>query len=322
VASGSTAGAGSSGAVRDAGIGPTADGGSYKNRYVFSVSGTKTLLNGQAFQARGLRTSNALVTDQTAAALINQFDNYVANGINMVSVYFQGSRYTRVVGYLPDASLDPTIAARMGSIVEAADARGIVVLVGCLYYGGAGSTQPNWTQTDADNAIANTTRWAANHNYRNVFFDPDNEGMASTLFSDPELVQAGKNGDPKAVMASNHGTCAPAADICIHISQMDPSKPYIQSEGGGIWVYGSGNYQASAVGVYTASEEQGIINSSHSAYQAGEGWMLASMWLQAAPPEGPNLSFGGDGINMPGVAWWTGWLKTTYGAYVPPAPLP
>jgi hypothetical protein len=286
------------------------------------VKGTQTLLNNTPVIARGFRMSNSLVSDQATSALIAQLDTYVAYGMNTVSVYLQGSRYTKVVGYLPDASLDPTIAARAGRIVEAADARGIIVLVGCLYYGGAGSTQPNWTQTDADNAIANTTRWAKSHNYRNVFFDPDNEGMASGTFSDPELVQSGKTGDPNAVMASNHGACAPAADICIHISQQDPAKPYIQTEGGGIWVYGTGNYDSASIGVYTAAQEQSIINSSQAAYKAGQGWMLSSMWLQAAPPLGPNAGFGGNGMGMPGVAWWADWLKTTYGAYVPPAPLP
>jgi hypothetical protein len=289
---------------------------------VLTVKGTQTLLYGTAIITKGFRMSNSLVSDQAANALIAQLDTYVAYGMNTISVYFQGSRYTKVVGYLPDATLDPTIAARMGRIVEAADARGMIVLVGCLYYGGAGSTQPNWTQTDADNAIANTTRWAASHNYRNVFFDPDNEGMAAGMFSDPELVQSGKTGNASAVMASNHGACAPAADICIHISQMDPAKPYIQTEGAGVWAYGTGNYTASAIGVYTSSQEQGDINQTKSAYQAGQGWMLSSMWLQAAPPLGPNANFGGDGIAMPGVAWWADWLKTTYGAYVPPAPLP
>jgi hypothetical protein len=313
---------GAGGSAAGAGGGSTGDGGTYKSRYVFSVQGTKTLLNGQPVQARGLRTSNSLVSEESATALINQFANYVANGINIVSVYFQGSRYTKVVGYLQDASLDPVLADRMGRIIEAADARGITVLVGCLYYGGNGAAWSSWTQTDADNALANTTRWAASHNYRNVFFDPDNEGMAGSHFDDVQLVAAGKRGDPNAVMAFNNGSvpCPAAADLCIHYAKKDPNKPYIQSEGGGKWTYGNGNYDS--IGLYTAAEEQSRITSAQNAYTAGEGWMLASTWLQAAPPLGPNPGFGGDGINQPGVKWWVDWLKSTYGAYAAPPPKP
>jgi hypothetical protein len=286
------------------------------------VSGTKTLLNGQPIIAKGFRTSNALLSDQTTSDLISSLDTFVATGINTISVYVMGSRYGNIAGYRQDASLDPTYAARLGRIIEAADARGVVVLVGCLYWGTTTGKWDNWTQQDADNAIANTTAWAKSHNYRNVFFDPDNEGMAiqgsKNIKNLPELVQSGKNGNPAAVMASNYGPCATSADLCIHISQHDPAKPYIETEGGGIWSYGNGNYNASAVGVYTASQEQGRITAAQNAYKGGEGWMLSSMWLQAVPPLGPHTDFGGDGINTPGVAWWTDWLKATYGAYVAP----
>jgi hypothetical protein len=308
----------------DAG-GPPSDASAYHSRYTFSVSGTKTYLNGQELLGKGFRTSNALISDQTANDLIANLDSYVSYGINMVSVYLMGSRYGNVQGYLQDASLDPVHADRLGRIIEAADARGLVVLVGCLYWD-SGGNWPGWTQQDADNAIANTTNWAKSHNYRNVFFDPDNEGMAiqssKYIKNEAELVQSGKNGDPNAVMANNYGPCPAAADLCIHISQKDPTKPYIQTEGGGIWVYGSGNYNPAAIGVYTAAQEQSIINSSQGAYKGGEGWMLASMWLQAPPPSGPNAAFGGDGVTKPGVAWWVDWLKSQYGAYVPPPPSP
>jgi hypothetical protein len=308
---------------------PTGDGGAYKSRYVFSVTGTKTYLNGHEVLAKGLRASNALLSDQSVTDLIAQFDNYMTYGINIVSVYFMGSRYGNIPGYRQDASLDPVYTARMGRIIEAADARGIIVLVGCLYWGTTTAKWSNWTQQQADTAVSNTTIWGASHNYRNVFYDPDNEGMAiqgsTNIKNLPELVQAGKNGDPKAMMASPYQACAAAADLCIHLSQVDPAKPYIQSEGGGIWVYGTGNYQASAIGVYTSAQEQTIITDAQNAYQAGKGWMISSMWLQAPPPYGPHADFGGDGLTLAtaGVAWWMNWLKANEGgAYVPPPPLP
>jgi hypothetical protein len=293
---------------------------------VFSVSGTKTTLNGQALLVKGLRCSNALISDQTANDLIASLDTYTSYGINTVSVYLMGSRYGNVPGYRQDASLDPAYADRLGRIVEAADARGMVVLVGCLYWGTTTAKWDNWTQQDADNAIANTTRWAKDHNYRNVFFDPDNEGMAvvgsQNIKNTAELVQSGKNGNPNAVMASNYGPLPAAADLAIHISQRDPNKPYIETEGFGIWKYGTGNYVAADIGIYTAAQEQSCITASQNAYTGGDGWMLSSMWLQAAPPLGPHTDFGGDGMTSPGVKWWVDWLKSKYGAYVAPAPMP
>jgi hypothetical protein len=283
-------------------------------------------LNGQQLIAKGFRCSNALISDQTANDLISSLGTFTSYGINMVTVYVMGSRYGNVPGYRQDASLDPVYADRLGRIIEAADAQGVVVLVGCLYWGTTTAKWDNWTQQDADNAISNTTSWAKSHNYHNVFFDPDNEGMAivgsKNIKNLAELVQSGKNGDPNAVMASNYGAPPPAADIPIHISQRDPAKPYIETEGGGIWVYGSGNYAAASVGVYTAAEEQSRITAAQNEYTGGNGWLLSSMWLQAPPPLGPHTDFGGDGIAMPGVAWWVDWLKGKYGAYVPPPPNP
>ena len=77
----------------------------------------------------------------------------------MCSVFFQGSRFGDVRGYREDATLDPVYAARMGRIIEAANARSMVVLVGCLYWSTSRAKWANWTQTDAVHAIANTVRW-------------------------------------------------------------------------------------------------------------------------------------------------------------------
>ena len=54
----------------------------------------------------------------------------------------------------------------------------------------------------------------------------------------------------------------------------------------------------------------------------GKGYMLASTWLQAAPPQGPNHRPGGMGsAEDPGVLWWLEWLRDTYGPYRPGAGL-
>ena len=71
------------------------------------------------------------------------------------------SPFTDVKGYRSDATLDPTHAARLGRIIEAADIRGMVVLVGCLYWGTSRAHEDlaHWTQNDADRAVANTVAW-------------------------------------------------------------------------------------------------------------------------------------------------------------------
>ena len=72
---------------------------------VFSVNGAKTTLNGEAFQTIGLRCSNALISDETTENLISHLDEYATYGVNTISVYFMGSRYSNVFGYNLNATL-------------------------------------------------------------------------------------------------------------------------------------------------------------------------------------------------------------------------
>ena len=294
----------------------------FSGQYVFSVSGTKTYLNGQEILLKGFRCSNSLINDTAANDLIAHLDSFKLYGLNSFSVYFQGSRYGNIPGYNSDATLNPTISARAGKIIEAADARGMVVLVGMCYYGTNNANFSNWTQPDFDRCVANTVTWAKNHNYRNVFFDPDNEGMAfqqNKYASTDSTILAGKGADPAAVLAGYIGTCPAAADLAIHISSHDATKPYIETEGVGKWTYGSGNY--SNVGEYTPAEVASKITSSMNTLKGGSGFFLSSTWLQAVAPLGPNAGFGGYGSAAdPGVRWWVDTIRAKYGPYVPPAP--
>ena len=99
------------------------------------------------------------MSDKTTGDLIANLDIYKSYGVNTVSVFFMGSRFGDVKGYRPDGSLDPLYAARMGKIIEAADRRGMVVLVGCLYWGDSRAKYQEWTQREANAAVANTVRW-------------------------------------------------------------------------------------------------------------------------------------------------------------------
>jgi hypothetical protein len=68
----------------------------------------------------------------------------------------------------------------------------LVVLVGCLYWGTSTAMDGlvGWTQTQANQVIANTVTWLRTNSYRNVFLDPDNEGMFP--FTDAPLITAGR----------------------------------------------------------------------------------------------------------------------------------
>jgi hypothetical protein len=293
----------------------------------FTVQGTQTLLNGQACLVKGLRCSNALISDAAADELITNLDVFAQYGVNTVSVYFMGNRFGDVVGYREDATLDPVYAARMARIIEAADARALVILVGCLYWGDSRAKWEAWTQTEADAAVCNTVRWLAERDYRNVFVDVDNEGMAlrNAGFDNRQMLLAGKAADPTCVMATNFkGDPPPEADLAIHFSNKAPDKPYIESEGsagdvpGGQGYWGpysnlrDGSYNYRNIGLYTEAMKESQKNITRQHLDNGMGYVLASTWLQAPPP-GPYQRPGGyGGPGDPGVRWWLEFLREEY----------
>lgn len=297
-------------------------------RHRFSVSGTATLLDNRPLVVRGLRCSNALVTDAASDSLILHLPVFAAYGINTVSIFFMGSRFGDVRGYREDGTLDPVYAARMGRIIEAADGLGMVVLVGCLYWGNSRAKWESWTQAEADAAVRNTVAWLAEHDYLNTLVDVDNEGMALRKkgFDNRALVLAGKEAGPGWVIGTNFRGDSPAeADLALHFANPVPDRPYIESEGsppgvpGGYWGPYSkreGFYGYLNAGVYTPEMRAAQIWVAAEHFDAGHGYMLASTWLQAPPPQGPRHHPGGEGTpDDPGVRWWLRWLRATYGPY-------
>jgi hypothetical protein len=48
--------------------------------------------------------------------------------------------------------------------------------------------------------------------------------------------------------------------------------------------------------------------------ERANGYMLASTWLQAAPPLGPRMTPGGDGsAEHPGIRWWLEYVRDRHG---------
>ena len=301
--------------------------------YTFTVKDGGTYLNDKPVLVVGLRCSNALISGKSADDLIARLDEYKSYGVNTVSVFFMGSRFGDVKGYNRDGSLNPEYAGRMGRIIEAADARGMIVLVGCLYWGNSKAKWENWTQNEANAAVANTVTWLREQNYRNVFVDVDNEGMAmrAKQFDIRQIVLAGKKADPACVIATNFkDDPPPEADLGIHFSNIVADKPYIESEGtpknapGGYWGQYSKRpdvYNYINIGLYTQKMKKNQIKTTREHLTNGRGYMCASTWLQCAPPYGPNADPGGDGSpDFPGIRWWLEAVREMVGPYTPPAP--
>lgn len=301
--------------------------GAAAGQHVFGVQGGRTVLDGQPFLVKGLRVSNALISDRSTDELVANLGTFQSYGVNTVSVFLMGSRFGDVRGYRQDGTLEPAYSGRLGRIIEAADRRGMVVLVGCLYWGNSRAKQAGWTQKEADAAVANTVRWLGEHGYRNVFVDVDNEGMAlrEAGFDNRRLVLAAKQADARIVVGTNFKGQPPAeADLALHFSERAAGKPYIQSEGspavtplkgkdGGYWGRYSkqdGLYQYIRIGVYTEEMKRDQIEDTRRHLERGEGYVLASTWLQCVPPAGPNHVPGGNGSEQePGIRWWLEWLR-------------
>jgi len=294
---------------------------------VFSVQGNKTYLDEEEFRVIGLRCSNALLSDETTRDLIAHLDEYRSYGINTISVYFMGSRYSDIRGFNPDATLNIAYAERMESIIKACDERGMVVLVGVLYWGmNMGDFEnpyyDHWDQAHANLAMRHTVEWLHGHSFRNVFVDPDNEGMAhrGKGFNLREMIAAAKAVDPSCMVAFNfRGTPPPNADMAIHHSDRDPDIPYIETEGTMPQYWGeyskeNGGTSYINVGIYTERKKAQQLELTRQHLDRGDGYIFASTWLQNVPP---HYETGGDGSPCnPGIRWWLEFIKSNYGSWL------
>jgi len=282
---------------------------------VFSVKGEKTYLNDHDILVVGLRCSNSIMNDQATSGLIEHLDLYKSYGVNTVSVFFMGSRFGDVKGYNEDASLNPVYTERMEKIIRACDERDMLVLVGCLYWGGSKAKWESWKQEDAERAVANTVLWLSENNFRNVFVDPDNEGMArrNMEFDLEKMIGAGKKTDPSIMIGFNAKGSPPSnADLALHFSDKVDGIPYIESEGTmtdywGAYSKEKGLYEYINVGIYTKGKRAEQIKNTEIHLKNGDGYMFASTWLQNVPP---NYHPGGDGSHCnPGIQWWFDFIK-------------
>jgi hypothetical protein len=291
---------------------------------VFVVNGNQTFLNGKEFQVIGLRVSNSLYSEGTTRDLIGHLDLYKDYGINTVSVFLMGSRFGDIKGYNRDASLNSVYSDRLKRIIAACDQRGMVVLVGCLYWSdqnGSKAKWPGWTQKEANLALANTVRFLEENNFKNVFIDPDNEGMASREagFNISEMIAAGKSVNSSYMIGYNNRGFTPRnADLALHFSNKTKFIPYIESEGTMTDYWGAyskehNKYHYINVGIYTEGKMEEQLKLTREHLDNGYGYIFSSTWLQNIPV---NHSPGGYGTPCdPGIKWWLEYVKENYGSY-------
>lgn len=298
-----------------------------------TVDGRNILVGGRPIKLKGLRLSNALISEQATSALIERgLDIYRGYGINMISVYLMGSRFGGVKGYERDGALNSVYSLRLARIIEACAARGMIVLVGCLYWGDAKASDhlAAWGQADANKAVANTVKWLTDNNYTNVFVDPDNEGMARLAkgWDIGEMIDAGHAANPRMVMAFNaYSFPSKNADILIHhtadVGMFGRPRPYVDTEGTPppfmvgeqYWAaYSRGDRTDGYVniGVYTYEMKEALKQRATWGIENEGGYVLASTWLQA--PDAPHDNPGGQGTkDDPGVRWWLEYIKERHG---------
>jgi hypothetical protein len=131
------------------------------------------------------RAANALFDDESRTndyphantdAFVANLDSYYANGIRAVTVSLQGGNpgYTAgvVSAFRPDGSLKSEWMERAAQVIEAADARGMVVILTYFYQ----RQDQVLANNDAVRAgTRNVTDWLIANGYRNVIIDIANE---------------------------------------------------------------------------------------------------------------------------------------------------
>jgi hypothetical protein len=103
-----------------------------------------------------------------------------AHGMLAFTVNFQGGSpegYSRTQpwennAFEPDGSLRPAFADRMRRVIEAADANGMVVILGYFYFG---QDQRLADETAVIRAVDEATRWVLAGGWRNVIIEINNE---------------------------------------------------------------------------------------------------------------------------------------------------
>jgi hypothetical protein len=140
----------------------------------FAIRSDRPFLGGEQVDLWGLRCGNALYSTAVTERHINNLDNMVAHGINLIGVYIQGANAGwpnpegGLDGFRRDGRLKPEVARRLEWLIREADKRGMVVQVGVL---SPRKDQDLYDEAAIRRAIEETGRFLVRRNLKNVFVD-------------------------------------------------------------------------------------------------------------------------------------------------------
>ncbi len=99
-----------------------------------TIQGDRFLMNGQPFDMWGLRAASGTMHQKQTDHLIAQLDDYLAYGIQAVTVFYMGCSGGWYDPFSSDGkTLDTGHQERMRQIAQACDVRGMVLIVGIFY---------------------------------------------------------------------------------------------------------------------------------------------------------------------------------------------
>ena len=208
-----------------------------RSQTTVSVQGSQLLVNGAPSTLFGFRVASAAMRDDWTDELISQLDTWRDHGVNSFILWLQGSSggYTRVFtddGDIDDGSSEITsivgfgddeqhtsngsttgaqVIERTRRIVQAADARGMVAIVGLFYRSAA--------EHESRDTLATAARTAATalKDYSNVIFnvynEPDDSNSIESSHSLEKYLQAVQEGAPGRLVGTGTVEIDESADI-------------------------------------------------------------------------------------------------------------
>ncbi|MEX0887287.1 MAG: hypothetical protein WD009_12705 [Phycisphaeraceae bacterium] len=179
-----------------------------------TIDGDVFHLDGRPIDLWGIRTASGTASDVYRDHLIDQLDEYLAHGVNAVTVFYMGCRGANYDPFSSDGrSVDADHQRRMEAIIQACDERGMVVVAGIFYQHAPFGLKDGEAVHNAVRTVTGKLK-----PYRNVIINIANEqnshgyrGVADVFaFNDPERI----------------------IDLCRVVHEVDPER-----------IVGSGGYE-------------------------------------------------------------------------------
>lgn len=154
-----------------------------------TCNGDRFFMDGKPLTVWGVRVGSASQSEELKRSLLQHLDEYVAHGVNAISVFYQGTSGEFSNPFSRDGVLiDPDHQRRMEEIIQACGRRNMLVVVGIFYWGAHATA--NFADREA---LANTvtTVSSALKPYRNVIINIANEHSSREYgphLTDPQTI--------------------------------------------------------------------------------------------------------------------------------------